>query len=173
MATEDPVRPLIDPPFLSAAFTRWWLSELKPLLTWAAQLRWAQIDPTGADPADIGAAPAADLTAHIADMSDVHGATGRTVGTGDAATAGTRGAVFRGVAVADAATSSAASTATITTADADATYGTEERDLLNELKADHNTLVGQYNTLQGDVVALAAQLNALLASERAAGQIAT
>jgi hypothetical protein len=58
-----------------------------------------------------------------------------------------------------------ASTLEITTADADATYGTPERDLINELKADFNLHIPEYNTLVNDVV------NAVLASLRAANLI--
>jgi len=50
----------------------------------------------------------------------------------------------------------------ITNPNADATYGTEERDLINEIKADFNTLIGQLNTFVGDY-------NALLAVMRTAG----
>ena len=39
------------------------------------------------------------------------------------------------------------STVSVDTANADATYGTPERDLINELKDDVNTLVSDYNAL--------------------------
>jgi len=47
----------------------------------------------------------------------------------------------------------------VTTADADATYGTEERDLINEIKAD-------YNLLRADVSALRTTVNTLLTELR-------
>lgn len=54
----------------------------------------------------------------------------------------------------------------ITTADADATYGQPEADLINELKTDYNaavTLINELKTVQ----------NALLAKLRTAGVIST
>jgi hypothetical protein len=56
------------------------------------------------------------------------------------------------------------SSVSVDTADADAIYGTEERDLINELKADLNTAVTDFN-------AVASKLNTLMANMRAAGQI--
>lgn len=75
----------------------------------------------------------------------------------------------------------------VTTADADATYGTEEQNLINELKADLNTLVtdvntsanlaneikGDVNTLVTDVNAIRTSLNGLKAVLRTAGLLAT
>jgi len=58
-----------------------------------------------------------------------------------------------------AAANGVASAVSVTGADADLTYGANERDLINELKADVNTLVT-------DVNAAITQLNALLASLR-------
>jgi hypothetical protein len=57
-----------------------------------------------------------------------------------------------------------ASTLSITNPDADATYGTEERDLINELKADFNSLITEYNVFLG-------KLNELLANLRTANLI--
>ncbi len=61
------------------------------------------------------------------------------------------------------ASAGAASTVSVATADADATYGTEERDLINEIKADVNTLVADLNTLvtaYGGVRTLANEIKA-------------
>jgi hypothetical protein len=61
-------------------------------------------------------------------------------------------------------TDATASTLSITNPDADATYGTEERDLINELKADFNSLITEYNVFLG-------KLNELLANMRTANQL--
>ena len=60
------------------------------------------------------------------------------------------------------------STVSVTTADADATYDTAEQDLINEIKADVNTLVSNFNTaeseIRGDVNTLVTDLNAVKTS---------
>lgn len=72
------------------------------------------------------------------------------------------GEVTKGAAVAD----GVASTVSVTSADADATYGTPERDLINEMKADINTLVADLNNS-------IAQYNTLMANLRTAKLLAT
>lgn len=72
------------------------------------------------------------------------------------------GEVTKGAAVAD----GVASTVNVTTADADATYGTPERDLINEMKADINTLVADLNNS-------IAQYNTLMANLRTSKLLAT
>jgi uncharacterized metal-binding protein len=49
--------------------------------------------------------------------------------------------------------SSIATLSAITTADADATFGQPEADLVNEIKTDLNTLIGKVNTLIGELKA--------------------
>lgn len=107
-----------------------------------------------------------DLTDHIDDRT-THGATGNIVGTGDYCTAVIGGTVLLASAVADAVASTVSITSTpnaagVAYAQADAaTWVT----MLNELKTDVNTLVTNTNSA-------IAQLNALLAAERAAKQLA-
>ena len=71
------------------------------------------------------------------------------------------GEVTKGATVSDA----NASTVSVTSADADATYGTEERDLINEMKGDINTLVTDLNSA-------ITQYNALMANLRTAKLLA-
>ena len=60
------------------------------------------------------------------------------------------------------------SAVSVTEPDADATYGAAERDLINELKADLNTLVSNFNTaeteIRGDVNQVVTDLNAVITS---------
>lgn len=108
-----------------------------------------------------------EFDAHVADQS-AHGATGDIVGTDDYATALVGGTVLLAAAVTDA----IASTVSVTSPDATAapaaynqTQAQSVVTLANEMKGDINTLVTNLNSV-------VTQLNALLASERAAKQLA-
>ena len=108
-----------------------------------------------------------DLTNHIAAES-AHGANGNIVGTDDYCTATVGGTVLLAGAVADA----VVSTVSVTSPDAaaaPATYNQAQAQsvvaLVNEMKGDVNTLVANLN-------AAITQLNALLAAERSAKQMA-
>lgn len=107
-----------------------------------------------------------DFDAHVLDRT-THGALGNLVGTLDYPTAITGGAVLLAAAVADATYSTVAVTNTATAAGAGYVQATAATwvTLLDELKADVNQLVIDHN-------ALLTQFNALLASERAAKQLA-
>lgn len=72
------------------------------------------------------------------------------------------GEVTKSAAISDA----IASTVSVTSADADAVYGTEERDLINEMKGDINTLVTDLNSA-------ITQYNSLMANLRTAKLLAT
>lgn len=63
-------------------------------------------------------------------------------------------------------TNASASSVSVTTADADVTYDSAERDLINELKADVNQLTTDLNAVTG-------KLNTLLANLRTAGFMVT
>jgi hypothetical protein len=108
----------------------------------------------------------ADFDAHVIDTT-THGTTGEIVGTGNYASAAIGGTVLLAAAVADAVPSTVSITSTpnaagLVYAQADAATWVA---MLNELKADVNTLVTNTN-------AAITQLNALLAAERAAKQLA-
>ena len=147
---------------------KWWTARLKPHLVKENRLGWTQTSKTGSSVADLTDHSHASLTdvlqadetsadtagyKHVSNAqmkankdhrdanSDVHGATGRIVGRGDLATTLQTGVVLQAAARSD-------SAATVTTADAaGVTYDAAEETLLNELKADHNTLVVQFNDL--------------------------
>ena len=107
-----------------------------------------------------------DLTDHIADRT-THGATGNIVGTGDYCTAVIGGTVLLAGAVANAVPVSVSIASTPNAAgvaylQADAATWVA---MLNEIKTDFNMFVTETN-------AAIAQLNALLAAERAAKQLA-
>lgn len=101
------------------------------------------------------------ITAPSVLVGPVGGPQNPVLTTGDQATTGVRGPVKQAAANADA----AASTVAVTTANADATYGQPEADLINELKADLTQLVTDFN-------AVVTRLNALQAAMRTAGQLA-
>lgn len=108
-----------------------------------------------------------EFDTHVAAQS-AHGATGDIVGTDDYATALVGGTVLLAAAV----TNAVASTVSVTSPDATAApaaYNQAQAQsvvtLANEMKGDINTLVANLN-------AVVTQLNALLASERAAKQLA-
>jgi hypothetical protein len=108
----------------------------------------------------------ADFDAHVIDTT-THGTTGEIVGTGNYASAAIGGTVLLAAAVADAVPSTVSITSTpnaagVAYSQVDAATWVA---MLNELKADVNTLVTNTN-------AAITQLNALLASERAAKQLA-
>lgn len=107
-----------------------------------------------------------NLATHVAAES-AHGATGDIVGTGDYATALVGGVVLLGSAVTDAAPSAVTPPAAVAAAGATyaQVYAQSQTDAINAL----STAVG---TLVTDLNAVVTQLNALLASERAAKQIA-
>jgi peptidoglycan hydrolase CwlO-like protein len=108
-----------------------------------------------------------DLTNHI-DAESAHGANGDIVGTDDYAQAGVGGVVLLANPVANAVTSTVSVTSPDATA-APATYNQAQAQsvvaLVNEMKGDVNTLVANLN-------AAITQLNALLAAERSAKQMA-
>jgi len=96
-------------------------------------------------------------------LSEAKGGTGQaTFEAAHDALAGNHGDIVQGAAVADASNSSVQ----ITSAAADATYGTPERDLINELRGDVNTLVSDLN----DAIA---QINGLISSLETANVIST
>lgn len=107
-----------------------------------------------------------DLDAHVAAES-AHGATGDIVGTDDYAQPALGGTVFLGAAVADASLSSVTPPAAVAAAGATyvQAYAQAQTDAINAL----STALAQAVT---DLNAATTQLNALLASERAAKQIA-
>ncbi len=108
-----------------------------------------------------------NLTNHVNEES-AHGATGNIVGTGDYAQAGVGGVVLLANSVANAVASAVSVTSPDATA-APATYNQAQAQsvvaLVNEMKGDVNTLVANLN-------AAITQLNALLAAERSAKQMA-
>lgn len=108
-----------------------------------------------------------EFDTHVAAQS-AHGATGDIVGTDDYAQPALGGTVFLAAAVANAAASTVSVTSPNATA-APAAYNQAQAQsvvtLANEMKGDINTLVDNFN-------ALTTQFNALLASERAAKQLA-
>lgn len=75
------------------------------------------------------------------DATSAHGATGDIVGNEDFATALVAGVVLEAVTQADA----VSSTVSVDSADAGATYTSAEQTLINELKADVNTLTTDLN----------------------------
>ncbi len=108
-----------------------------------------------------------NLSNHV-NAESAHGATGDIVGTGNYAQAGVGGVVLLANPVANA----VASTVSVTSPDATAapaTYNQAQAQsvvtLVNEMKGDVNTLVANLN-------AAITQLNALLAAERSAKQLA-
>lgn len=107
-----------------------------------------------------------DLADHVAAQS-AHGANGDIVGTNDYAAALVGGTVLLGAAVADASPSAVTPPAPIAAAGAaySQVYAQSQTDAINALSTAVSTLVTDLN-------AAIAQLNALLASERAAKQIA-
>jgi len=122
--------------------------------------------PTGAGDLDDYNVDGASLTgilhANLASITAFqhHGATGHD-------------ALLKATASTDASASSVSvsnnqSTVSVTTADADATYDSAEQNLINEIKADVNTLVSNFNTaeseIRGDVNTLVTDLNAIKTS---------
>lgn len=107
-----------------------------------------------------------DLADHVAAQS-AHGASGDIVGTNDYATASVGGTVLLGAAVADASPSAVTPPAPVAAAGAaySQVYAQSQTDAINALSTAVSTLVTDLN-------AAITQLNALLASERAAKQIA-
>lgn len=77
--------------------------------------------------------------------------------------------IVKGTAVSDASTASA-SAVSVTDASVPARTGAEQDTMLDELKADVNTLVSDYNSV---ITALATVVNNLLASLRTANSIST
>jgi len=71
------------------------------------------------------------------------------------------------------ATGGTASTVSVTAADADATYDAAEQGLLNELKADLNTLVTDVNAINTALDGVVTSVNDLKAKLRTAGVLAT
>lgn len=168
-----------------------WVNQLIKQSTDVNQIDWAQIDMADSDHDDLNGREELDPTSadttrnkHISNndiktikddldaeelvtathraSNSAHGATGDVVGTGDYATTILGGTVLAATAVSD----STASTVSVASADAGATYTTAEQGLINELKADVNQLTSDLN-------AAITTINALLAAMRTAKQLST
>jgi hypothetical protein len=107
-----------------------------------------------------------DLTGHIADQT-THGATGDIIGTGDYCTGAIGGTVLLAAAVADAVASAA--NAALNPNAAGVVYVQADAATWVAMLAEHKT---QINLLKTDLNLAIVQLNALLASERTAKQLA-
>ena len=140
--------------FRNDPYTLNWINKLIRRITDIEAIDWEQVDKSGATEWD-------NSDNHIIATS-AHGVTGSNVGTGDFCTDLVGGVVLKSAAVADAVSSSVS----VTSADAGGSYTTSEQALINELKADVNTLTTNLN-------AAIAQINALLAAQRAANQLST
>lgn len=108
-----------------------------------------------------------DYDDHAAESS-AHGASGNIVGTDDHASPTTGGTVLLGVAVANA----AASTVNVTSPDATAAPATYDQTQAQTVVVLANEMKGDINQLKDDLNGAITQLNALLASQRTALQIA-
>lgn len=108
-----------------------------------------------------------DFDNHVA-ATEAHGSSGNIVGTDNYCTPTTGGTVLQAGAVANNASSTVSVTSTPTAAGAAYSQATADTwvNMLNELKADVNQLVADHNTLVGTV-------NQSLVTERSANQRAT
>lgn len=109
-----------------------------------------------------------EFNTHVAARS-AHGATGDIVGADDYATALVGGTVLLAAAVANA----VASTVSVTSPDATAAPAVYDQAQAQSVVTLANEMKGEINTLVANLNAVVTQLNALLASERAAKQLAT